>query len=62
MLDLEREIEDLLKRHPDPRKPAGVSEYQRNQFIKSCPPVWGHSKRRKNVRQLYLHPIWQKWG
>ena len=41
MLDLEREIEDLLKRHPDPRKPAGVSEYQRNQFIKSCPPVWG---------------------
>ena len=41
MLDLEREIEDLLKRHPDPRKPAGVSEYQRNQFIKSSPPVWG---------------------
>ena len=41
MLDLEREIEDLLKRHPDPRKLAGVSEYQRNQFIKSCPPVWG---------------------
>ena len=32
---------NLLKRHPDPRKPAGVSEYQRNQFIKSCPPVWG---------------------
>ena len=41
MLNLEREIEHLLKRHPDPRKPAGVSEYQRNQFIKSCPPVWG---------------------
>ena len=32
---------NLLKRHPDPRKPAGVSEYQRNQFIKSSPPVWG---------------------
>ena len=32
---------NLLKQHPDPRKPAGVSEYQRNQFIKSCPPVWG---------------------
>ena len=32
---------NLLKRQPDPRKPAGVSEYQRNQFIKSSPPVWG---------------------
>lgn len=41
MIDLEKEMYNLLKRHPDPRKPAGVSEYQRNQFIKSCPPVWG---------------------
>ena len=41
MIDLEKEMYNLLKRHPDPRKPAGVSEYQRKQFIKSCPPVWG---------------------
>ena len=47
MLDLEREIEDLLKRYPDPRKPAGVSEYQRNKFIKSCPPVWGIAREEK---------------
>ena len=41
MIDIVREIEKLLQTHPDPRNPAGVSEFQTRLFRESCPPTWG---------------------
>ena len=41
MLDLDKKIEDLLQRHPDPREPAGVTDFQTKLFRQSCPPTWG---------------------
>ena len=41
MLDLDKKIEDLLQRHPDPRDPAGVTDFQTKLFRQSCPPTWG---------------------
>ena len=41
MLDLNKKIEELLERHPDPRDPAGVSAFRERQFRESCPPTWG---------------------
>ena len=41
MIDIEKEIEKLLQKYPDPRNPAGVSEFQTRLFRESCPPTWG---------------------
>jgi hypothetical protein len=41
MLDLNKKIEELLQRHPDPRDPAGVTNFEERQFRQSCPPTWG---------------------
>ena len=41
MIDIEREIEKLLQKYPDPRKPNGVSEFNTRKFRESCPPTYG---------------------
>ena len=41
MIDLNKEIEKLLERHPDPRDPAGVSAFYEKQYRASCPPTYG---------------------
>ena len=41
MLDVEREIEELLTKHPDPRESAGFSDFHTKLFNESCPPTWG---------------------
>ena len=41
MLDIQREIENLLRKHPDPRKSNGVAEFETRLFRESCPPTYG---------------------
>ncbi|MBR6582273.1 MAG: phage baseplate assembly protein V [Treponema sp.] len=41
MIDIQREIENLLRKHPDPRKSNGVAEFETRLFRENCPPTYG---------------------
>ena len=41
MIDIEKEIEKLLQKYPDPRDPAGVYNFREKKYRESCPPTYG---------------------
>ena len=38
---IEKEIEELLQKYPDPRDPAGVYNFREKKYRESCPPTYG---------------------
>ena len=38
---IEKKIEELLQKYPDPRDPAGVYNFREKKYRESCPPTYG---------------------